>query len=126
MKNNKGLTLIEVLIVLAIIGIFAWVAVPSFIRSLTTAKVKATQVSLETLRSVLNTYYTEFNKYPDTLQELVDEKFVGPHALKDGWNHAYRYKVISDVQNTSQKYILFSCGKDGIEGTEDDMTLQEE
>ena len=42
LKNNKGITLIEILIVLGIIGIFLYVAVPRIPRILSGAKVKAT------------------------------------------------------------------------------------
>jgi len=127
MLNNKGLSLVEVLIVLAIIGIFAFVAVPYLGRSLSTAKLKATQIELQTLKSVLNTYYIEFNKYPGSLQTLVHEKFVGPEALKDGWNKAYIYKTFPDTHNNpNQKYILSSAGKDGISGNNDDMTVSSE
>ncbi len=127
MLNNKGLTLTEVLIVLAIIGIFSFVAVPYFIRSLSTAKLKATEVELQTLRSVLNTYYTEFDKYPASIQGLVDEKFTGPEALKDGWNHSYIYSTFPDDQNNpAQKYTLTSAGKDGIAGNGDDLKIKTE
>ena len=127
MLNNKGFSLIEVLIVLAIIGIFAFVAVPYFARSLSTAKLKATEVELQTLRSILNTYYTEFDKYPGVLQKLVDEKFTGPEALKDGWNKPYTYRTYPDDHNNpDQKYSLSSTGKDGIAGNEDDLKISSE
>ena len=127
MLNNKGLSLIEVLIVLALIGIFAFVGVPSLIRTLQTGRIKATEVELQTLRSVLNTYYTEYNKYPESLQKLVDEKFIGKEALKDGWNQPYFYRTYPDDHNNSdQKYKLLSAGKDGIEGSEDDLIISSE
>ena len=124
MLNNKGLSLIEVLIVLAIIGIFAFVAVPYFARSLSTAKLKATEIELQTLRSILSTYYTEFNRYPESLQKLIDEKFTGPEVLKDGWNNSYTYKTYPDDHNNpGQRYSAISTGKDGIAGNEDDMKI---
>ncbi len=124
MLNNKGFSLTEVLIVLAIIGIFAFVATPYLIRTLSTAKLKATKIELQTLRSVLNTYYTEYDKFPSSLQKLVDEKFVGPEALKDGWNNLYTYKTSPDNNNPGQKYSLSSAGKDGIPGNDDDMKIE--
>ena len=127
MLNNKGITLIEVLIVLAIMGILAFMAVPSFIRSLSTAKLKATEVELQTLRSVLNTYYSEFNKFPSSLQKLIDEKFIGSKALKDGWNNPYNYRTNPDDHNNSdQRYTLSSDGKDGIAGNDDDLKISSE
>lgn len=128
MLNDKGFSLIEVLIVLAIIGIFAFVGIPSFIKTLDSAKIKATEIELQNLRSALNTYYSDYQKYPESLQKLLEEKYiVGEGALKDGWNNSYFYRTSTDNHNNSaQKYTLYSAGKDGIEANEDDIKVSSE
>ncbi|MBU1078647.1 MAG: type II secretion system protein GspG [Spirochaetes bacterium] len=127
MLNNKGFSLIEILIVLAIIGIFAFIGVPSLMRTLSTAKIKATKLEMQTIRSVLTTYYTEYDKYPKSIQKLVDEKFIGPEVLKDGWNNPYNYRPYPDDQNNpDQKYDIISNGKDGIFGNDDDLKVTSE
>ncbi len=120
-NNQKGLTLIEVLIVLAILGIFSFIAVPSVTRFLVTAKVKATETELYTLQSTLELYYLEYKKYPDTLQELVKEKFLGDEALKDGFGNEYQYKPAMENNQPNQTYILLSAGRDGTYNTDDDI-----
>ena len=82
---------------------------------------------MQTIRSVLNTYYTEFSKYPSSLKGLIDEKFIGPEVLNDGWNNPYIYKTQSDnANNSGQKYSLTSSGKDGIPGNNDDLKIASE
>jgi len=121
LSNQKGLTLIEVLIVLAILGIFAFIAVPSITRFLVTAKIKATETELSTIQSALELYYIELKKYPDSLDEIVKEKFLGKEALNDGFGNPYNYKPVYQNNQPNQNYMLSSSGKDGIPFTDDDI-----
>lgn len=120
-SDRKGLTLIEVLIVLAIMGTFAFIAVPSVSRFLITAKVKATETELQTLQAALESYCTEFKKYPDSIQDLVKEKFLGEEALTDGFGRIYNYKSVPEGGQPGQNYLLSSSGKDGLPFTDDDL-----
>ena len=121
-KNDKGLSLIEILIVLAIIGIFTLIAVPSVINYLELGRKKATEIELQRVDLFLTTFLANDNKYPETLNELMDSGLVkDKDGLKDGWGREYSYSVNSD----NQGYILFSLGKDGISGSDDDLSSPE-
>ncbi|MDD5136522.1 MAG: prepilin-type N-terminal cleavage/methylation domain-containing protein [Candidatus Omnitrophica bacterium] len=73
-RNNKGFTLIELVIVIVILGILGAIAMPKFIDIISNAKVSATQAGLGSIRSVIALKYSQnlaagvtTNTYPTTL-----------------------------------------------------------
>ena len=68
--KKKGFTLIELLIVVAIIAILAAIAVPNFLEAQTRAKVSRCLADMRTIRTGLEAYYVDNNKYPETDQAL--------------------------------------------------------
>jgi len=65
---RKGFTLIELLIVVAIIAILAAIAVPNFLEAQTRAKVSRTLSDMRSMRTALEAYRVDENKYPETDQ----------------------------------------------------------
>jgi len=76
MKNNKGFTIIEMMTVIAIIGILATIAAPSFQRSIIRAKEASLRNSLFVLRDVLDQYYADHGNYPESLEVLTQKKYI--------------------------------------------------
>jgi type II secretion system protein G len=68
MKNNilRGFTLIELLIVVAIIAILAAIAVPNFLEAQTRAKVARVSSDMRSLRTAIESYVIDYNRYPET------------------------------------------------------------
>lgn len=64
MKHSSAFTLIELLIVVAIIGILAAIAVPNFLNAQTRAKVAHVQSDFKSLATALESYYVDRNFYP--------------------------------------------------------------
>jgi len=75
-SKQSGFTLIEMLIVVALIGILATVAVGSYQRSIVKAKEATLKENLFVIRSQINTYFSDKGEYPFDLQTLVDEKYI--------------------------------------------------
>ncbi|HJQ98392.1 MAG TPA: type II secretion system protein [Candidatus Polarisedimenticolaceae bacterium] len=75
-KRNGGFTLVELLVVCAIIGIFASVAVGNYRRSITKAKEAALQQDLYTMRTLINQYFADKGKYPQDLSSLVEDHYL--------------------------------------------------
>jgi len=65
MKKRKAFTLIELLIVVAIIGILAAIAVPNFINAQIRAKVSRTMSDIRSLSTALEMYHTDYGDYPE-------------------------------------------------------------
>ncbi len=63
MKQRKGFTLIELMIVVAIIGILAAIAIPNFLRFQLKAKSSEGKTNLAAIRTAEQSYYSEFGIY---------------------------------------------------------------
>ena len=75
-RGSDGFTLIELMIVVAIIGILATLAVPSYQSSVVKAKEAALRQDLSTLRDVLDQHKADQGKYPPSLLALVDAGYL--------------------------------------------------
>ena len=62
--NNKGFTLIELMIVIAIIGILAAIAIPQFAAYRTKSYNSAGQADMRNVKTVLEAYYADQQEYP--------------------------------------------------------------
>jgi type IV pilus assembly protein PilA len=84
LKKREGFTLIELMIVVAIIGILAAIAIPNFLRFQLRSKAGEGKVNLAAIRTAEEGYYAEYSTYVQTtLQSPVDEAAVG--AQKNVW-----------------------------------------
>ena len=75
-RNQKGFSLIELMITLSIIGILASISQPNFLRYIVRAKEASLQKTLFTFREVIDQYYGDHGSYPDSLEELADRKYI--------------------------------------------------
>ena len=130
---QKGFTLIEIMIVLAIVGLlFSFVGV-NVIKKFKESKVQGARIQIASYQQALQAYYLAHNMYPHTSQGLdalihkpsagrvpenyPDGGYFGKKELvKDPFGMPYRYEC-EDYQN----YTITSDGPDGTQGTEDDI-----
>lgn len=75
-RDRAGFTLIELLIVMMVVGILATIAVPSYKRSQIKARETVLLEDLYQMRSAIDAFYADNARYPDTLEELVDSKYL--------------------------------------------------
>ena len=75
-QSARGCTLIEMLIVVALIGILATIAVGQYQRSIVRAKEAALRENLFVMRSQISNYFADKGEDPVDLQSLVDEKYL--------------------------------------------------
>lgn len=87
---QRGFTLIELLVVLGIISLLLTLAVPRFFPSIDKTREVILADNLRTTRATIDQYYGDTGRYPDSLDELVEKKYlravpIDPLAESDGW-----------------------------------------
>lgn len=75
-RATAGFTLIELLVVLAIIAVLLTLAVPRYYGQIETAKEAVLRDNLRTTREVIDKFYADTGRYPETLDELVDKRYL--------------------------------------------------
>ena len=75
-KNHTGFTLIELLVTLSIIALLLALAVPHYFSRIDSAKETVLRENLHLMRDALDKFYGDHNRYPDKLDDLVDNKYL--------------------------------------------------
>lgn len=76
MKRIKGFTLIELLVVLGIVALMLTLAVPRYFPSVDKSKEMVLADNLRNLRGLIDQYYGDTGRYPDSLDQLVEKKYL--------------------------------------------------
>jgi general secretion pathway protein G len=71
-----GFTLIEIMVVMTIVGILLTIAQPSYRNQILKAREAALKKDLFVVRDVIDQFAADQGRYPESLQELVDEKYL--------------------------------------------------
>ncbi|MBI3229865.1 MAG: type II secretion system protein [Burkholderiales bacterium] len=75
-KKIRGFTLIELLVVLAIVALLSTLALPRYFQSIDTAKETILADNLRVTRETIDKFYGDTGRYPETLDELVEKKYL--------------------------------------------------
>jgi general secretion pathway protein G len=75
-RHSSGFTLIEILVVMSLIIVLASIGMTMYANSVKRAKEAVLKEDLTRMRSALDQYYADKQKYPATLQDLVEEKYI--------------------------------------------------
>jgi general secretion pathway protein G len=131
----KGFTLVELLVVMAIVAMLAALVGPKLFPKLGKGKQSAAKAQIELLGQALDQFKLDTGRYPTTQEGLAAlttnpgaDNWEGPYLKKslppDPWNKAYNYQS----PGTHGDYDLFSYGRDGVqagEGEDKDVTSWE-
>lgn len=134
-KRNPraGLTLLEVMIVLAIIALIAGLAAPRMMDSFGRAKTRTASIQLENLKGAVRLFYLDVGRYPseaEGLQALLEapsglDGWMGPYLdgaadLSDPWERAYLYRSPAG----EKPFEILTYGRDGrAGGTREDSDI---
>lgn len=125
-KNQKGFTLIEMLIVMVILGLLAALVGPRMFGKVDKAKQKAAKAQISLFETALDAYRLDVGKYPTTEMGLSAlrvkpdgvDKWDGPYLPKeipvDPWGNAYEYRSPGEHGD----FDILSYGQDKSPGGE--------
>lgn len=125
--RHAGFTLIEVMVVVAILGILATIVMTNVIGKDEQARVTTTQASLKAIANALDLYKLDNHKYPTTdegLNALVQKPASAktfpqggylPRLPEDPWGNPFQYVYPG---SEGRRFDLYSYGADGAEGGE--------
>jgi len=100
-RKRFGFTLIELMIVMAIIAVLMSIAVPIYTRSIIRAKESVLKNNLFTLRTVIDEYTYDKQKAPQSLQDLVDQGYLRQIPIDPMTGTADSWKTIMEDAQTS-------------------------
>jgi general secretion pathway protein G len=124
-QGEQGFTLVEMLVVIAIIGLIMGLIGPRVLNYLSESKVKAAKIQMQSFASALDLFNLDAGRYPSTsegLDALVHPTpgvaaWNGPYLKggavpKDPWNNVYIYRAPGE----HGAFDIISLGADGQEG----------
>ena len=75
-RHDAGFTLVELMIVMAIIGVLATLAIPSFVGALKQAREAVLKEDLHVLRTAIDSYTADKQKAPQSLEDLITDGYL--------------------------------------------------
>lgn len=133
-RSPRAFTLIEIMLVVVIIGILAAVIGPRLSGQSDKAKIQSTKASMKGVDTALGMFEVRASRYPTTEEglealitkpnDLSEDEWDGPY-IKDGQLPVDGYRrefIYRSPGESGREYDLVSKGKDGQEGTKDDIT----
>lgn len=111
-RASRGMTLIEIIVVITILSLLMAAVGVAVIPQLDKAKQDTARMDIGNLQTALKTYYAKKGNYPDTgsgLRVLVESQILD-RAPVDPWGHDYVY------MNEGGKPVVISYGRDGSPG----------
>ena len=118
--NSQGMTLIEIMIVMVIVGGLLSIVGGKVLTSFKKSRISQAKIQMGELSKGLGMYYTDCQQYPTALKGLMEataecknwgpEPYVKKSLMADPWNHEFVYEV------SGSEFKLKSYGQDGKEG----------
>lgn len=130
-RHRRGFTLLELMVVVVIVGLLATMVAVNVMDRLEKAKLVRAAADVSTIEGAATDFKIDYHRFPRDLDELLrppdragllkaPKPYLDPRKIRDPWDRVYILEGLDD------ELIVRSSGRDGIDGTEDDITNQME
>ncbi|HEY5072444.1 MAG TPA: type II secretion system major pseudopilin GspG [Caulobacteraceae bacterium] len=110
-RDDGGFTLLEMLVVLAIMGLLAAIIAPQVLKYLGTSRTQTAKVQIQNVVAALELYRLDVGRYPTQEEGLTAVVSAPPAAA--GWNGPYLQKSAALTDPWGQAYLYRNPGKHG-------------
>ncbi len=124
-NNQKGMSLVEILVVLAIIGVIGTTIASNVIGRNKKAKYDTAKIQISKIANAINEFYSDCDQVPESLDQLIDQPsenvcefwglggaYVKKQDLVDPWKQEFIYEV------KGSDFVITSYGADKSQGGE--------
>lgn len=115
--KNKGFSIVEILVVLAVLGIVTAIFVPRLLTSRLAANEAAALSGLKAIYSAVNMYYEDTNSYPENLADMVEPNssisYIDAQLAsgsKDGYGYEYSSSAVQDFSLNANPVVPGNTG----------------
>ena len=119
---RAGFTLVELLLVVAILATLATVVAVKFSGQGEQARIAATRTSISAIKTAVEAYEIRMGKYPNSIDDLTVGSDSAPALLdkgkiNDSWGNPFEFR-----KTGTYDFKIISAGPDGQIGSDDDIT----
>ena len=122
-RENRGFTLVELLIVAIILAVLSGISVPSYMAIRNRARESGTENEMKNIATTLAKHNADNDSFPTTnegLAKLEEDGYIADIPDSDLWGIKYIYE-----SSNGSSYVLRSCGVDGKTKTDDDIVFED-
>ena len=112
-RRARGFTLIELLVVLGIVALLLTLAVPRFFPSIDSARDTILADNLRNTRAVIDQFYSDTGRYPDSLEQLVEKKYIRAVPLDPLTESATTWIVVPPEDGSKGAVYTIKSGAPG-------------
>lgn len=117
MAHRRGFTLIELLVVLGIIALLLTLAVPRYFPRIDKSRETILAENLRNTREIIGQYYSDTGRYPDSLEQLVEKKYLRALPYDPLTESTQTWTLVAPEDDTQGRLYDLHSGAPGNDGS---------
>jgi type II secretion system protein G len=105
MRRRAGFTLIELIVVMAIVALLVALAAPRYFHSIERARENTLRTSLNVMRDAIDQFESDKGRYPDSLDELVEARYLRAIPVDPMTDSASTWVVVTPTDSGAKGHV---------------------